>query len=111
MLAKPPGSQPLEAGPCTTSAHTRRRAFRVRSVAVQGSPGICHVYGRGIQPDTAFVNVGPTDWNDSSKPQAARFVRERTDIHGWTPFVVAHPECFAQTEGQDALDALLGGAE
>jgi hypothetical protein len=63
-----------------------------------------------VQPDAAFVNIGPTDWNDPSKPRSTRFVPQGTDIHGWSPFVVAHPACFALTEGQEAFDALRGAA-
>jgi hypothetical protein len=71
-----------------------------------GSPGVRHVCGREVEPDAAFVNIGPTDWNDPSKPRATRLVPPGTDIHGWSPFVAAHPDCFAQTEDQGALAAL-----
>lgn len=77
----------------------------------QGSPGVCHVCGRAIAPDGAFVHIGPTDWTDPSKPKTKRFVAEGTDIHGWTPFVVAHPECFAHEEGDEVLRALIAAAE
>lgn len=76
----------------------------------QGSVGPCHVCGANIEPDAAFVNIGPTDRNDPDRPTKKRFVREGTDIHGWSPFVVAHPTCFAQLEGEAALDALIASA-
>ncbi len=52
----------------------------------------------------------PTDRNDPERPTKKRFVREGTDIHGWTQFVVAHPACFAQLEGGAALHALIESA-
>lgn len=73
----------------------------------QGSPGVCHLCGQAVLPDAAFVNIGPTDWNDPSKARSTHFVPEGTDIHGWSPFVVAHPDCFARTDGQEALDGLM----
>lgn len=72
---------------------------------------MCHVCGQAIAPDAAFVDIGPTDWTDPSKPKAKRFVAEGTDIHGWTPFVVAHPECLAHEEGDEVLRALIAAAE
>jgi hypothetical protein len=57
------------------------------------------------------VNIGPTDWNDPDKPKSKRYVPEGTDIHGWTPFVVAHPECFARDEGVEVLRGLIDAAQ
>jgi hypothetical protein len=76
----------------------------------QGSPGICHVCGRPVAPGEAFVSIGPTDWNDPSKPKFKRWVPAEEEIHGWTPFVVAHAGCFARDEGSDALNALIDEA-
>lgn len=72
----------------------------------QGSPGICDRCGQAVEPYAAFISIGPTDWTDPAKPKAHRWVPEGTDIHGWTPFVVEHPQCFAQANGEDALDRL-----
>jgi hypothetical protein len=77
-------------------------------VTGQGSPGICDICGRPIEPDGAFVNIGPTDWTDPTKPKSRRWVPAETDIHGWTPFVVEHPSCFVRMSGQEALDRLKG---
>jgi hypothetical protein len=58
------------------------------------------------------VDTGPTDWlHDAEKPRSSRFVAEETDIHGWTPFEVTHPECFAAVAGADALASLVAAAE
>lgn len=71
-------------------------------VSGQGSPGICDICGRAVEANGAFVNIGPTDWSDPSKPKSRRWVPAGTDIHGWTPFVGEHPPCFAEVNGQDA---------
>lgn len=76
----------------------------------QGSPGRCHLCGEDVQADAAFVNIGPTDWNDPAKPKSKWYVAEGTDIHGWTPFVVAHPDCFARDEGDEELRRLIEAA-
>lgn len=54
-----------------------------------------------------FVNIGPTDWNDPSKPRSMRFVPQGAEILGWTPFEIAHPECFANESGEDLLRDLI----
>ena len=56
------------------------------------------------------MNIGPTDWLDATRPKSKRFILPGTDIHGWTPFVVAHPACFALDEGPNALNALIDAA-
>ncbi len=68
---------------------------------------MCHICEQEIPPDAAFVNIGPTDWNDPTRPKSMRYVPAGTDIHGWTPFVVAHPACFAEQEGSDVLSILI----
>lgn len=68
---------------------------------------MCSLRGQLIAPNSAFVNIGPTNWNDPSQPKSKRYVPEDTDIHGWSPFVVAHPDCFAQDEGDEALRVLI----
>ena len=74
----------------------------------QGSPGVCDICGRPVEANSSFVNIGPTDWTDPSKPKAQQWVSSGTDIHGWTPFVVEHPTCFAKINGEDALTRLQG---
>jgi hypothetical protein len=71
------------------------------------SIGTCHVCGLDVTYGSSFVNIGPTDWNDPGKEQSKRWVPADEDIHGWTPFVVAHPVCFVQDEGVAALVALV----
>lgn len=72
----------------------------------QGSPGVCDICGQTVEPNAAFVNIGPTDQTDPSKPKPRRWVPAGTDIHGWTPFVVEHPSCFVGVNGQAALEEL-----
>lgn len=59
---------------------------------------------RPVEPSDAIVNIGRTDWTDPSKPKFRRWVLAGTDIHGRSRFVVEHPECFAQVNGEDALE-------
>lgn len=77
----------------------------------QGSPGQCHLCGEDVLPDAAFINIGPTDWTDPETPKSKRYIWEATDIHGWTPFVVAHPDCFARDKGEEELHRLIDLAE
>lgn len=79
---------------------------RLDTVSGEGSPGICDICGLPIDSGTGFVNIGPTDWTDPSKPKSRRWVPAGSDIHGWTPFVVEHPSCFVSINGQAALDDL-----
>lgn len=67
------------------------------------SPGVCDVCGQRVEAGQAFVNIGPTDWTDPSKPKTQRWVPAGADIHGWTPFVVEHPACFTEVNSEDAL--------
>jgi hypothetical protein len=73
----------------------------------QGSPGLCNYCQEQIEPNAAFVNIGPTDWNDPEQPTSRSFVPQGTEIHGWSPFVVAHPDCYAAEEGPDELLRLV----
>ena len=86
---------------------TRRRLTQMSG---QGSVGPCALCGRIVEANGAFVNVGPTNWNDPEAPKARRWVAPHTEIHGWTPFVVTPPECFAREEGAEALEALIAAA-
>jgi len=70
-----------------------------------------YVCGKSVAPNAAFASVGPTDWNDPARPKSKRWIPEGTDIHGWTPFTVAHPACFESVEGSTALAALIKGAQ
>lgn len=72
----------------------------------QGSPGICGICGHPVEPEAAFVNIGPTDWTDPSKPKTRQWIPAGSEIHGWSPFVVEHPACFVSVNGQEALDDL-----
>jgi hypothetical protein len=69
--------------------------------------GVCDICGTAIASRSAFVNTGPTDWHDPDKPKRRSWVAADTDIHGWTPFVLTHPVCFANEEGVEALVALV----
>ena len=71
------------------------------------SIGTCHVCGLDVAYGSSFVNIGATDWTEPSKEQTSRWVPVNEDIHGWTPFVVAHPVCFARDKGVAALGALV----
>ncbi len=77
---------------------------KARSV---GGLGPCSICGRDIALGAAFVNVGPTDWNDPDRPKSERYVPVDEDIHGWSPFVTIHPACFAQDRGLDHLLSLV----
>lgn len=67
---------------------------------------VCEICGREIVVGTPFVNQAPTNWSDPSASKRRWFVPSDVEIHGWTPFVTTHPECFARREGRGALDAL-----
>ena len=83
----------------------------VQDMVGHASPGPCAVCGRTIQENSAFVNTGPTNWNDPSASKTRTWVAAEHEIHGWTPFVVAHPACFEEQEGSDALAALIDAAK
>ena len=55
----------------------------------------------------SFVNVGPTDWNDPARPKSEKWVPVDEDIHGWSPFVVVHPVCYAKQHGVHRLVELV----
>ena len=69
--------------------------------------GVCDVCGQPVAAGSSFINTGPTDWNDPSKPKSQRWVPADEDIHGWSPFVLTHPICFAGETGLAALVALV----
>lgn len=65
--------------------------------------GPCTVCGRDIVLGAAFINIGPTDWNDPERPKLERYVPVDEDIHGWSPFVTMHPACYSRQEGIEKL--------
>ena len=65
------------------------------------------ICGRGIALGAAFVDVGPTNWNDPDRSKSERYVSDDEDIHGWSPFVTMHPSCYAKQEGADRLLRLV----
>ncbi len=69
--------------------------------------GACSVCGRPVNAGAAFVNIGPTDWADPRKTRTKRFIPVDEDIHGWSPFVLNHPACYASENGLDALLRLV----
>ena len=69
--------------------------------------GVCSICGREVSLGASFVNTVPTDWNEQTKPRSLRFVPIDEDIHGGTPFVIAHPTCFAREQGVEALVHLV----
>ena len=72
--------------------------------------GVCEHCGRPVGQGTAFVNTGPTDWANPQEPKQVRYVRSGADIHGWTPFVLTHPACWAEEHGSAALQELVDDA-
>jgi hypothetical protein len=104
-ISKLPSGEPVPEKSRQGALRSARRRSLV-SVGGQGSPGVCDICGRPVEPDTAFVNIGATDWTDPSIPRFQRFVPAGSEIHGWSPFVVEHPECFSHVNGPDALDLL-----
>ncbi|MEY2474223.1 MAG: hypothetical protein QOK28_3552 [Actinomycetota bacterium] len=55
----------------------------------------------------SFIDTSPTDWNDPTRPKSNRWIPVDEDIHGWTPFVITHPTCFAREFGIETLVALV----
>jgi len=71
------------------------------------SLGACSICGEDVQQGASFINTGPTDSNDPTKPKSLRWVPVDEDIHGWSPFVISHPACFAREAGAEALMKLV----
>jgi hypothetical protein len=69
--------------------------------------GMCDVCGRPVTAGSSFINTGPTDWSDPSKPKTQRWVPADEDMHGRTPFVMTHPACFVSGAGVASLVALV----
>jgi hypothetical protein len=69
--------------------------------------GVCSVCGQQVAVGAAFINIGPTDPHDPDKPKSERWVPVDEDIHGWSPFVIVHPACYARQEGVEKLVGLV----
>jgi len=73
--------------------------------------GPCAVCGRPIAAMSSFIDTGPTDPMDPDKPPYAKWVPADEDIHGWTPFVLKHPACYAEERGAQALVDLVDASD
>jgi hypothetical protein len=71
------------------------------------SIGVCHLCGQSVELGSSFIDTGPTDTYDPTTPPYVRWVPVDEDIHGWSPFVIAHPSCYAAEKGVDALVLLV----
>jgi len=71
------------------------------------SIGKCHICGDEVPLGASFIDTGPTDWADPSAPRQVRWIPVDEDIHGWSPFVIAHPACFVRENGVEALVDLV----
>ena len=74
---------------------------------VMSGIGICSVCGQQVLLGAAFINIGPTDPHDLDEPKSERWVPVDEDIHGWSPFVIVHPTCYARQEGVEKLVGLV----
>jgi hypothetical protein len=71
------------------------------------SIGKCHICGADVMAGASFIDTGHTDQTDPGAPRKVRWVPVDEDIHGWSPFVIAHPVCFAREKGVDMLVDLV----
>lgn len=71
------------------------------------SIGVCEFCGVDVLHGNAFVDTGPTDSTDPSIPKRVKYVPQGVDIHGWSPFVISHPNCWSKADGEDALERLI----
>ena len=69
--------------------------------------GPCSFCGTSIPFRASFVDTHPTDSKEPWKPRTSRWVPVDEDVHGWTPFEIAHPACFAREHGVAALVELV----
>ncbi len=69
--------------------------------------GMRSVCGQPVKAGAAFVTIGATEWADPSRPKSEKFVPVEEDIHGWSPFVFAHPACYVAKRGLDTLLELI----
>jgi hypothetical protein len=75
--------------------------------ALVPSIGPCSTCGQPIEVGASFIDIGPTDYSDPDTPRRVRWVPVDEDIHGWTPFEIQHPRCFAQTVSLEQLVAAV----
>lgn len=75
--------------------------------ALVSSIGPCSACGKPIAFGASFIDISPTDQSDRDKPRAARWIPVDEDIHGWSPFEIQHPACFAEHAGIERLIALI----
>jgi len=80
---------------------------RVRHYRALVGIGVCAICAREIATGASFVDTGPTDSKEPSKARSVRWIPVDEDIHGWTPFEIAHPGCWASVHGVEALVALV----
>ena len=71
------------------------------------SIGPCSLCGKPIAFGASFVNISPTDYYNQDKPRAAKWIPVDEDIHGWSPFEIQHPACFADQSGIERLIELV----
>ncbi len=71
------------------------------------SIGKCSVCGLDVNHGESFVDTHATDSKEPWRERQSRWVPVDEDIHGWTPFEMTHPACFAREHGVDALVALV----
>jgi hypothetical protein len=69
--------------------------------------GNCAICGKDLAVGSSFVDTHSTDSKEPWNPRTVRWVPVDTDIHGWTPFEIAHPVCWADVHGVDALVDLV----
>ena len=71
------------------------------------SIGVCHLCGQDVALGSSFIDTGPTDSKEPTRPPSVRWVPVEEEVHGWSPFVIAHPSCYAAENGVDALILLV----
>jgi hypothetical protein len=69
--------------------------------------GNCAICSTEIAISASFIDTGPTDSKEPWKPRSVRWVPADEDVHGWTPFEIAHPVCWASVHGVHALVNLV----
>jgi hypothetical protein len=62
---------------------------------------------RPVWQGESFINTGPSDMNDRTKPDSVSWVPAETDIHGWSRFVVGHRACWSQERRIEDLVRLV----
>jgi len=78
-------------------------AAAIGHYALVSSIGPCSSCGQPIEVAASFIDIGPTDFGDPDKPRPVRWVPVDEEIHGWTPFEIQHPRCFAHAVSLERL--------